>query len=51
MGICWVVEQHKTGQHLLQQRAKCICYTIAIWHGSDEYIGKYSNDAFTAFVK
>ena len=24
----------KTGQHLLQQGLKCICYTIAIWHGS-----------------
>ncbi|HCY3077540.1 TPA: DNA primase [Staphylococcus aureus] len=41
----------KTGQHLLQQGLNVFVIQLASGMDPDEYIGKYGNDAFTAFVK
>ncbi|MCE5145208.1 DNA primase [Staphylococcus aureus] len=41
----------KTGQHLLQQGLNVFVIQLPSGMDPDEYIGKYSNDAFTAFVK
>ncbi|HCZ8135540.1 TPA: DNA primase [Staphylococcus aureus] len=41
----------KTGQHLLQQRLNVFVIQLPSGMDPDEYIGKYGNDAFTAFVK
>ncbi|MRW76009.1 DNA primase [Staphylococcus aureus] len=41
----------KTGQHLLQQGLNVFVIQLPSGMDPDEYIGKYGNDAFTAFVK
>ncbi|MGJ9665010.1 DNA primase [Staphylococcus aureus] len=41
----------KTGQHLLQQGLNVFVTQLPSGMDPDEYIGKYGNDAFTAFVK
>ncbi|HHC9692912.1 TPA: DNA primase [Staphylococcus aureus] len=41
----------KTGQHLLQQGLNVFVIQFPSGMDPDEYIGKYGNDAFTAFVK
>ncbi|CAC8047856.1 DNA primase [Staphylococcus aureus] len=41
----------KTGQNLLQQRLNVFVIQLPSGMDPDEYIGKYGNDAFTAFVK
>lgn len=41
----------KTGQHLLQQGLNVFVIQLSSGMDPDEYIGKYGNDAFTAFVK
>ncbi|WP_447405923.1 DNA primase [Staphylococcus aureus] len=41
----------KTGQHLLQQGLNVFVIQLLSGMDPDEYIGKYGNDAFTAFVK
>ncbi|HDC6298688.1 TPA: DNA primase [Staphylococcus aureus] len=41
----------KTGQHLLQQGLNVFVIQLPFGMDPDEYIGKYGNDAFTAFVK
>lgn len=41
----------KTGQHLLQQGLNVFVVQLPSGMDPDEYIGKYGNDAFTAFVK
>ncbi|MFK3567639.1 DNA primase [Staphylococcus aureus] len=41
----------KTGQHLLQQGLNIFVIQLPSGMDPDEYIGKYGNDAFTAFVK
>lgn len=41
----------KTGQHLLQQGLNVFVIELPSGMDPDEYIGKYGNDAFTAFVK
>ncbi|HDI0832925.1 TPA: DNA primase [Staphylococcus aureus] len=41
----------KTGQHLLQQELNVFVIQLPSGMDPDEYIGKYGNDAFTAFVK
>ncbi|HGZ9189843.1 TPA: DNA primase [Staphylococcus aureus] len=41
----------KTGQHLLQQGLNVFVIQLTSGMDPDEYIGKYGNDAFTAFVK
>ncbi|HCU7217545.1 TPA: DNA primase [Staphylococcus aureus] len=41
----------KTGQHLLQQGQNVFVIQLPSGMDPDEYIGKYGNDAFTAFVK
>ncbi|EOA9593824.1 DNA primase [Staphylococcus aureus] len=41
----------KTGQNLLQQGLNVFVIQLPSGMDPDEYIGKYGNDAFTAFVK
>ncbi|HCG2572500.1 TPA: DNA primase [Staphylococcus aureus] len=41
----------KTGQHLLQQGLNVFVIQLPSGMDPDEYIGKYGNDTFTAFVK
>ncbi|HCZ8747020.1 TPA: DNA primase [Staphylococcus aureus] len=41
----------KAGQHLLQQGLNVFVIQLPSGMDPDEYIGKYGNDAFTAFVK
>lgn len=41
----------KTGQHLLQQGLNVFVIQLPSGMDPDEYIGKYGNDVFTAFVK
>nr|HEK6358877.1 DNA primase [Staphylococcus aureus] len=41
----------KTGQHLLQQGLNVFVIQLPSGMDPDEYIGKYGNNAFTAFVK
>ncbi|HAR4574249.1 TPA: DNA primase [Staphylococcus aureus] len=41
----------KTGQNLLQQGLNIFVIQLPSGMDPDEYIGKYGNDAFTAFVK
>lgn len=41
----------KTGQNLLQQGLNVFVIQLPSGMDPDEYIGKYDNDAFTAFVK
>ncbi|SCS92014.1 DNA primase [Staphylococcus aureus] len=41
----------KTGQHLLQQGLNVFVIQLPSGMDPDEYISKYGNDAFTAFVK
>ncbi|WP_052996413.1 DNA primase [Staphylococcus aureus] len=41
----------KTGQNLLQQELNVFVIQLPSGMDPDEYIGKYGNDAFTAFVK
>ncbi|HDE4568788.1 TPA: DNA primase [Staphylococcus aureus] len=41
----------KKGQHLLQQGLNVFVIQLPSGMDPDEYIGKYGNDAFTAFVK
>ncbi|HDE8454770.1 TPA: DNA primase [Staphylococcus aureus] len=41
----------KTAQHLLQQGLNVFVIQLPSGMDPDEYIGKYGNDAFTAFVK
>ncbi|EEV84566.1 DNA primase [Staphylococcus aureus A5948] len=41
----------KTGQNLLQQGLNVFIIQLPSGMDPDEYIGKYGNDAFTAFVK
>ncbi|EOD3734668.1 DNA primase [Staphylococcus aureus] len=41
----------KIGQHLLQQGLNVFVIQLPSGMDPDEYIGKYGNDAFTAFVK
>ena len=41
----------KTGQHLLQQGLNVFVIQLPSGMDPDEYIGKYGNDAFTAFCK
>lgn len=41
----------KTGQHLLQRGLNVFVIQLPSGMDPDEYIGKYGNDAFTAFVK
>lgn len=41
----------KTGQHFLQQGLNVFVIQLPSGMDPDEYIGKYGNDAFTAFVK
>ncbi|HCY8312820.1 TPA: DNA primase [Staphylococcus aureus] len=41
----------KTGQHLLQQGLNVFVIQLPSGMDPDEYIGKYGNDAYTAFVK
>ncbi|CAC6771398.1 DNA primase [Staphylococcus aureus] len=41
----------KTGQHLLKQGLNVFVIQLPSGMDPDEYIGKYGNDAFTAFVK
>lgn len=41
----------KTGQHLLQQGLNVFVIQLPSGMDPDEYIGKYGNEAFTAFVK
>ncbi|EMM7990816.1 DNA primase [Staphylococcus aureus] len=41
----------KTGQHLLQQGLNVFVIQLPSGMDPDEYIDKYGNDAFTAFVK
>ncbi|CAC7031854.1 DNA primase [Staphylococcus aureus] len=41
----------KTGQNLLQQGLNVFVIKLPSGMDPDEYIGKYGNDAFTAFVK
>ncbi|MBD6905912.1 DNA primase [Staphylococcus aureus] len=41
----------KTGQNLLQQGLNVFVIQLLSGMDPDEYIGKYGNDAFTAFVK
>ena len=41
----------KTGQHLFTARLNVFVIQLPSGMDPDEYIGKYGNDAFTAFVK